>query len=345
MPLSFEEIRKNNTCLIIAEAGVNHNGSLDLALKLVDAACEAGCDCIKFQTYITEDDVLISAETAAYQKEQGMGESQYEMLKRLELSFDDFRIIKKYCDDRNILFLSTAFELKSLKFLDEIGMPFWKIPSSDIDHYPYLVEMAKTKKPIIMSTGLSTMEEIEKSVKVLRDNGCDDLTILHCNTAYPTPYEDVSLRAMDSIRERFSCDVGYSDHTEGIEVSIAAAALGAKVIEKHFTLDRNMEGPDHKASIEPNELKELVKAIRHVTKALGSPVKEISNSAKTNSKAASKSIVSICDIKKGELFTERNIACKRPGSGIEPMKWPELIGRPAKFDYLKDEFIFKEELE
>lgn len=345
MPLTWEEIKKKNDCLIIAEAGVNHNGSLDLAYKLVDEASKAGCDCIKFQTYITEDDVLVSAETADYQKKQGMGESQYEMLKRLELSFDDFRKLKKYCDDKNILFLSTAFELKSLHFLDEIGMPFWKIPSSDMNHYPYLVEMAKTKKPIILSTGLSSFAEIEESVKLLRENGCTDLTILHCNTAYPTPYEDVSLRAMDLLKEHFNCEVGYSDHTQGIEVSIAAVALGAKVIEKHFTLDRNMEGPDHQSSLEPDELKKLVEAVRHVSQALGSKEKCVSASAKLNAKAASKSIVTIKEIKKGEKFTADNLACKRPGKGVSPMDWPKLIGKEAKFSYAKDQFIKHEELD
>lgn len=342
--MDWKKQTEKNGCLLIAEAGVNHNGSLDLAYRLVDAAAEADCDCVKFQTYITEEDVLVSAETAAYQKTQGMGESQYEMLKRLELSFADFRKLKEYCEKKGILFLSTPFELKSLRFLDELGMPFWKIPSSDADHYPYLVAMAETRKPVILSSGMSGLAQIEETVRLLRRHGTEDLSILHCNTAYPTPYEDVSLLAMESIRERFGCRYGYSDHTVGIEVALAARALGATIIEKHFTLDRKMEGPDHAASMEPAELKQLVQGLRRVSAALGSREKVISASAQQNARAAKKSIVSTKYIGAGELFTEENLACKRPAGGLAPMRWPEILGQRARRSYEADCLIDAEEL-
>lgn len=325
---------------IIAEAGVNHNGKLDLALKLVDAAVEAGADCIKFQTFITEEETSVYAEKAAYQKcTTDQAESQFEMSKKLELSFDEFKLIKQYCESKGILFLSTPFEIKSVKFLDELGMKFWKIPSSDITNLPYLIEIAKTSKDVILSTGMSTISDIEKSIQVLVDHGTPKITLMHCTTEYPAPLEDVNLNAMDTLRSKFKCEVGYSDHTSGFEVAIAAVAKGATVIEKHFTLDKTMEGPDHIASLEPNELKDMVRAIRNVEVALGDSEKRITESERKNIVAARKSIVAKCKIKKGEILTEENICTKRPGSGISPMKWFDVLGTKAKRDFEEDELV------
>ena len=253
---------------IIAEAGVNHNVSLELAYKLVDAAKEADADCVKFQTYITENDTAVNCEKAEYQKTEQQ-ESQYELLKKLELSFDDFRKIQEYCKKKGIMFLSTPFDIESLKFLEEIHMPIWKIASSEVENFQLLREMAKTHKPIILSTGMCTIEEISNAVDVLKKYGAGEIKILHCNTQYPTPMEDVNLKAMYELKSMFQCDIGYSDHTQGIEVPIAAVAMGATILEKHFTLDRNMEGPDHVASLNPLELKEMVQAIRNIEKAIG----------------------------------------------------------------------------
>lgn len=240
---------------IIAEAGDNHNGSFELALKLVDKAVEAGADCVKFQTFVTENVISKFAEKAEYQKENtGSDESQFDMVKKLELSFEQFREIQKYCQKKGIMFLSTPFDLDSIGFLQEIGIPFWKIPSGEITNLPYLEKIAHTGKDIVMSTGMCTMQEIEEGLQILQKNGAGKIVLLHCNTEYPTPYSDVNLRAMQTLREKFQVPVGYSDHTKGIEVPIAAVACGASVIEKHFTLDHNMEGPDHKASLEPEEL-------------------------------------------------------------------------------------------
>ena len=275
---------------IIAEAGVNHNGSLELAYKLVDAAKEANADCVKFQTYITENDTAVNCEKAEYQKTEQQ-ESQYELLKKLELSFDDFRKIQEYCKKKGIMFLSTPFDIESLKFLEEIHMPIWKIASSEVENFQLLREMAKTHKPIILSTGMCTIEEISNAVDVLKKYGAGEIRILHCNTQYPTPMEDVNLKAMYELKSMFQCDIGYSDHTQGIEVPIAAVAMGATIIEKHFTLDRNMEGPDHVASLNPLELKEMVQAIRNIEKAIGTGKKVPSNSEKENRIAARKSIL------------------------------------------------------
>lgn len=325
---------------VIAEAGVNHNGKLDLALKLVDAAVAAKADCIKFQTFITEEETSVYAEKANYQKDTtDAEESQFEMSKRLELSFEDFIEIKNYCEKKNILFLSTPFDNKSIEFLDEIGMPIWKIPSSDITNLPYLIRIAETHKPVILSSGMSTMCDIENAFSVLRKFGSEDITILHCTTEYPAPIEEVNLMAMKSIKETFNCKVGYSDHTEGIEVPIIAAALGASVIEKHFTLDRKMEGPDHKASLEPDELKKMIEAIRIVELSMGDGIKRVSSSEEKNLEAARKSIVAKRKISTGELLTESNITVKRPGTGISPMKWFEVLGTNAKRDYNEDELI------
>ena len=324
---------------IIAEAGVNHNGSFELACKLVDEAKKAGVDCIKFQTFKAEKLVSHSAKKAEYQKKATGDSSQQDMLKQLELSFEEFIQLKNYCDKVGIAFLSTPFDFDSLAFLDTIEMPFWKIPSGEITNYPYLVALARTGKPIVMSTGMCTMEEIREAVDVLRENGAGEIKLLHCNTEYPTPFEDVNLTAMEDIRKNFSLEVGYSDHTKGIEVPIAAAALGAAVIEKHFTLDKNMEGPDHKASLEPGELAEMVRTIRNIEKALGDGVKRPSNSEEKNKPIARKSIVAQKAIAKGETLTADNLTVKRPGEGISPMQWEKVLGTKAIRDFEPDEMI------
>ena len=324
---------------IIAEAGVNHNGSIDLAYKLVDAAKEAGADCVKFQTFKSENLVSKNARKADYQGESTGEDTQLNMLKKLELSYSRFVELKKYCDEKEILFLSTPFDFESIIFLDELDIPFWKIPSGEITNYPYLVALAKTGKPIIMSTGMCEICEIKEAVEILKTNGAPEIKLLHCNTEYPTPFEDVNLRAMETLRREFNCEVGYSDHTKGIEVPIAAAAMGAAIIEKHFTLDRNMEGPDHKASLEPDELKQMVTSIRNIEKALGTGEKKPSESENKNINIARKSIVASKNIKMGEVFTEENISVKRPGNGISPMKWCEVLGKTAKKDFAEDELI------
>ena len=325
---------------IIAEAGPNHNGDFDTALRLVDAAKRAGVDCVKFQTFVSEELISKRAEKAEYQKKTtGADESQYEMLKKLELSFDQFRELKKYCDETGIMFLSTPFDIPSVRFLQELDIAFWKIPSGEITNYPYLVEIAKTHKDVVMSTGMSEMEEIAAAIKVLRENGAGRISLLHCNTEYPTPFEDVNLRAMDTLRDAFDVPVGYSDHSLGISVPIAAAARGAQIIEKHFTLDKNMVGPDHKASLEPQELCDMVSAIRNIEKALGSAEKKPSASEKKNMAVARKSIVARTAIRAGEILTEQKLAVKRPGSGISPMRWNEIVGTIARKDYIEDELI------
>jgi N,N'-diacetyllegionaminate synthase len=324
---------------IIAEAGVNHNGSFDLACKLVDAAKNAGVDCIKFQTFKSKNLVTSGAQKAEYQTETiGYG-SQVDMLKKLELSYDEFIKLKGYCDKVGICFLSTPFDLDSIDFLNSFDMPFWKIPSGEVTNYPYLVNLAKTRKPVVMSTGMCGMKEIEEAIKVLKEHGTTEIKLLHCNTEYPTPFTDVNLRAMQTIKNAFNLEVGYSDHTKGIEVPIAAVALGATVIEKHFTLNRNMEGPDHKASLEPDELKMMVDSIRHIEVALGSGDKTPSDSEKKNIAVVRKSIVAKKNIKVGEELNVSNITTKRPGSGINPMRWNEVIGTKAIREFEEDELI------
>lgn len=324
---------------IIAEAGVNHNGSFELACKLVDAAKEAGVDCIKFQTFKSDKLVSHTAQKAEYQKDTTGEGSQVDMLKKLELSYEEFISLKDYCDKNGICFLSTPFDFDSIDFLNSINMPFWKIPSGEVTNYPYLVALAKTGKTVVMSTGMCEMDEIQTAINVLRDNGAKEIKLLHCNTEYPTPFEDVNLRAMNAMRDAFGLEVGYSDHTKGIEVPVAAAALGATIIEKHFTLDRNMEGPDHKASLEPDELAQMVNCIRNIEKALGNGVKTPSPSEKKNIAVARKSIVAAKSIKAGEMLTEDNITVKRPGTGVSPMKWREVIGTKAARDFAEDELI------
>lgn len=325
---------------IIAEAGVNHNGSLCMAMRLVDAAKTAGADCVKFQTFIARNIVTKHATKAEYQKRQTQPEeSQHDMLKRLELSFDEFRALNDYCRRKDIKFMSTAFDFDSIEFLASLDMGTWKIPSGDITNLPYLIKIAKLAKPVILSTGMSTMDEIRAAVHLLRNNGSGEITVLHCTTEYPTPYSDVNLKAMLSIKDEFNVKVGYSDHTLGIEIPIAAAALGATVIEKHFTLNRNLEGPDHKASLEPCELESMVESIRHLELALGDGKKQPAESEKNNMVVARKSIIALTDIKAGELFTEMNLTVKRPGNGISPMKWFDVLGRAASRDFIEDELI------
>lgn len=324
---------------IIAEAGVNHNGSFELAYKLVDAAKNAGVDCIKFQTFKSKNLVSHTAKKAEYQKATTGDSSQQDMLKKLELSYDEFLALKDYCDQVGICFLSTPFDVDSIEFLNTINMPFWKIPSGEITNLPYLLALAKTGKPVVMSTGMCEMEEIEAAIKVLRENGTKEIRLLHCNTEYPTPFEDVNLKAMQTMRDAFGLEVGYSDHTKGIEVPVAAVALGATVIEKHFTLDCDMEGPDHKASLEPDELAAMVKSIRHIELAIGSGDKIPSSSEKKNIAVARKSIVAKTSIKAGEAFTEENITVKRPGTGISPMRWFDVLGKVATRNYEEDELI------
>jgi N,N'-diacetyllegionaminate synthase len=325
---------------IIAEAGVNHNGSLEIAKQLVDAAKAAGADCVKFQTFVAGNIVSKNAQKAEYQKkETGSEESQYDMLKKLELSFEEFKDLHAYCKRQKIEFMSTAFDFDSIDFLESLGMGIWKIPSGDITNLPYLIKIAKLNKPIILSTGMSTMEETERAIKILKEHGTGEVTVLHCTTEYPTPYEDVNLKAMLAIRETFQVPVGYSDHTKGIEVPIAAVAMGAKVIEKHFTLDKNMVGPDHKASLEPQELRDMISAIRHLEMAFGDGCKEPAESERKNMAIARKSIIASKPIEAGEVLSEENLTVKRPGDGISPMKWFEVIGNIAKRDFEEDELI------
>jgi N,N'-diacetyllegionaminate synthase len=331
-----------NKTIIIAEAGVNHNGSIETAKKMIDMATEARVDYIKFQTFKTHKLSSVSAKKAEYQiNNTHNSDSQQEMLKKLELSEENHYELITYCKNRNIAFLSTAFDLESVAFLSNFDMDFFKIPSGEITNYPYLKKIAQYKRPVILSTGMSTMDDIENAMAVLVDNGLNknDITILHCNTEYPTPFEDVNLRAMQAIADRFKVKVGYSDHTQGIEIPVAAVALGATVIEKHFTLSRDMEGPDHKASLEPDELKAMVVAIRNVEKALGNREKQITDSERINMDIARKSIIAAKDIKKGDVFGEDNITMKRPGNGISPMRWGEVLGKTAKKDFREDELI------
>lgn len=329
--------------LIIAEAGVNHNGSLEIAKRLVDKASSAGVDIIKFQTFKAEKLVSKAAKQAEYQKKNiGNGEeTQYAMLKKLELSNEQHEELIAYCNLKNIRFFSTAFDMDSIDYLHSLNLGLWKIPSGEITNYPYLKKIASYKEPIILSTGMCELTDIENAINVLVTNGVskNTITVLHCNTEYPTPMKDVNLKAMLEIKEKFGVKIGYSDHTEGIEVPIAAVALGATVIEKHFTLDKNMVGPDHKASLEPSELKAMVKSIRNIEQALGTGHKTISESERKNIEIARKSIVAAKDIKEGEIFTEENLTVKRPGNGISPMEWENIIGKVAKRDFQEEELI------
>lgn len=326
-----------NKTFIIAEAGVNHNGSLDLAKKLVDVAANAYCDCVKFQTFKAENLLLKTAEKAPYQKKTTeKEETQYEMIKKLELSEQMHIELIEYCKQKNIMFLSTPFDNESVDLLNKLGIEIFKIPSGEITNLPLLRKINTLNKEVILSTGNSTIEEIKDALQILK--ACK-VSLLHCNSEYPTPFEDVNLKAMQTLKRTFDLDVGYSDHTIGIEVPIAAVALGATIIEKHFTLDKNMEGPDHKASLNPFELKDMVISIRNIEKAIGTGEKIPTNSEMKNQLVARKSIIASKIIKEGEMFTEDNLTTKRPATGICPMKWYDVIGKIAKRNYEKDDFI------
>lgn len=326
--------------LIIAEAGVNHNGSVEIAKKLVDAAKAAGADIVKFQTSKPKNIISKFAQKAEYQKKNtGADESQLDMIKKISLSYDAHKEICEYCKKVGIQYLSTPFDLDSIDFLAELGCNIWKIPSGEVVDLPQLEKIAKRNEKVILSTGMCTMDEVRAAVKVLKDNGAGEITLLHCTTQYPAEFEDVNLKAMLSLRDEFGCKIGYSDHTRGIEVPIAAVAMGATVIEKHFTLDRNMIGPDHKASLEPDELAAMVKSIRNIEVAMGDGNKQPKPVEIGNKAVARKSITAKRAIKKGEILTEECITTKRPGTGISPMQWYEVLGTVAIRDFEEDEMI------
>ena len=328
--------------LIIAEAGVNHNGSILLAKKLIDAAKSSGADIIKFQSFFPGNLVIPGTKKANYQQDKvSLNEDQFEMLARLELNFDQQKELKNYCDSKEIEFLSSAFDLDSLKLIKNLNVKRYKIPSGEITNLPYLRFVGLQKKPIILSTGMSNIREIGNALDELIVSGVknEQITILHCTTEYPAPLEDVNLNAMTTIRDKFQIKVGYSDHTLGTEVSLAAVALGATIIEKHLTLDRNLNGPDHKASLEPEEFFTLVKGIRKISKSLGSFEKKISNSEKKNISIVRKSIMAKTEIKEGDLFSSNNLCAKRPGTGISPMLWDQVVGKRAKRDFKVNEQI------
>ena len=332
---------KNRT-LIIAEAGVNHNGDLNFAKQLINVAAEAGVDLVKFQTFNADRQVTRTAKKADYQTQTtDSSESQHEMLRRLELTEAMHKELMAHCAARNIGFFSTGFDIESVDLLLSLGQDYFKIPSGEITNLPYLRHIGQLGKAVILSTGMATLGEIEAAIDVLEQAGTAraQITILHCTTEYPTPMNEVNLRAMQSIHTAFGVAVGYSDHTQGIEVAIAAVAMGASVIEKHFTLDRNLPGPDHKASLEPKELKEMVSAIRNIEIALGDGIKRLTPSEARNKPVMRKSIVAISKIEKGEVFNLQNIAIKRPGTGISPMRWDEVIGRTSTRDFWEDELI------
>lgn len=328
---------------IIAEAGVNHNGKLELARQLIDCAVKAGADAVKFQTFITGEVISISAKKASYQMSGAHDEeSQLDMVRKLELTFDEFQSLFLLCKEKNIMFLSTACDYDSMDFIyGKLGVNIIKIPSGEMTNLPYLRRLGSMRKKIIMSTGMSSMQEIEQAMQVLLAAGTakKDITMLQCNTEYPTPMSDVNLNAMKTLRDHFGVEVGYSDHSLGIEVPIAAVAMGASVIEKHFTIDKGMIGPDHQASLDPEELKCMVKSIRNIELALGGVVKVVTPSEKKNRDIARRSIVALRPIRTGEIFSEQNLTVKRPGSGISPMNWDDVIGETAKLNYQKDELI------
>ena len=333
---------KLNKVMIIAEAGVNHNGDYDRAVEMIYAAKKAGADYVKFQTAVPELVISRFAEKAEYQKETtGREESQLEMCRKIHLRLEDYRPLAQLCREVGIGFMSTPFDLVSIDCLAELGMDYWKIPSGEITNLPYLRKIASKGGKVIMSTGMAEMAEIEAAMEILVRGGIrrEDIALLHCNTQYPTPYSDVNLNAMSEIRDRLGVRTGYSDHTCGIEVSLAAAALGAEVVEKHFTLSRDLPGPDHKASIEPDELRRMVEGIRNIDAALGDGHKRVSDSERPNMTVARKSIVAARPIAPGDLFTEENITVKRPGNGISPMRWDEIIGSVASRGYDTDQLI------
>ncbi|MBO7484707.1 MAG: N-acetylneuraminate synthase [Spirochaetaceae bacterium] len=328
--------------IIIAEAGVNHNGNMDLAKKMIDSAKSFGVDYIKFQTGKPELVTSKFALMAEYQRKNiGKSESQLDMIKKISLKADAFSILKNYCDEKKIKFCSTPFDLSSIDVLAPLNMDFMKIPSGEITNLPYLRKIANLKMPVIMSTGMSTLGDIEAALDVLYKGGLsvENITLLHCNTEYPTPFVDVNLKAMLTLKQCFGTKVGYSDHTKGIEVPVAAVAMGATVIEKHFTLDRTLPGPDHVASLEPDEMKQMVNAIRNIELAMGTGFKKVTDSEHKNMAIARKSIVAKCNIKKGEKLTTENLTTKRPGNGISPMLWDNIMGMKAVRDFSEDELI------
>jgi len=328
-----------NKCFIIAEAGVNHNGDIDIAKQLVDKAYEAGADAIKFQTFKSENLVTKKAPKAEYQKKTTGDGSQFQMLKKLELSIEDHIILNEYCKDKGIMFISTPFDFESVDLLEQIDVPIYKISSGDLTNLPLLRYVSSKNKPIILSTGMANLGEIEEAIEAIFETGNNKIILLHCTSNYPTDYEDVNLKAMLTMKEAFKLPVGYSDHTVGIEVPIAAVTLGAKVIEKHFTLDRNMDGPDHKASLEPNELKMMVKSIRNIEKAMGDGIKRCNKNEENTKNVARKSIVAARDISKDEVITINDISFKRPGFGLEPKYADLIIGKKARRNMKEDEFI------
>lgn len=330
----------DNHVMVIAEAGVNHNGSLEIAKKLVDAAKDAGADVIKFQTANAKASITTHAQTADYQNRNTGDTNQLAMVEKLELPFSDYIKIKDYCKSKDIVFGTTFFDEEGAKFsLENLELTFCKVASGEVTNLPLLELMSRTQLPVLLSTGMCTLEEVGRAIKVLKNSGSKNITVLHCTTEYPAPFNEVNLRSMVEMGRYFDLPFGYSDHTKGIEVPIAAVALGAQVIEKHLTLDNNMEGPDHKASLEPDEFAEMVSAIRNIEKALGSKEKQPSASEINNLKIARKSIVAKRAIKAGEIFNEENLTTKRPGAGISPMQWYEVIGKIAKRDFQEDELI------
>jgi len=344
--IANKSIGNKQPCFIIAEAGVNHNGDIDLAKKLIDAAVEAGVDAVKFQTWITEDLVTKNAPKANYQLETtGGGESQFEMIKKLELSFEEFKVLKKYCDKKNIIFLSTPDEEKSVDFLQSIDVPAFKLSSGELTNFRMLKKIAKQGKPIILSVGMSTISQIRESIQILEDYGSNNIIILHCNVNYPTENKDVNLRVITTLKEEFNYPIGFSDHTMSVEVPVASVALGAMVVEKHFTLDRNMEGPDHSSSLEPNELKNMVEMIRSVEVALGSPEKIITESEMGNIGVMRKVIVASRDLKKGKILDSSDIVMKRAGEGLEPKHESMILGMKLTTSLLKDGAVTLEILE
>ncbi len=329
----------NKKTLIIAEAGVNHNGSIKNAKKLIDVASDAGADIIKFQTFSPEDIVLRNTKKAQYQRKGSKrNQTQYQMLKKLELKFSEHIELFKYCKKKKIEFLSTAFDFKSINLLKKLRLKRNKIPSGEITNYPYLKEIAKISKPILLSTGMSTYREISEALNILKKSK-NYITLLHCNSAYPTPYKDVNLKVLNEMRKRFNLPVGYSDHTLGYEVSLAAVVLGASVIEKHITLNRKMKGPDHSSSLEPSEIKAMVKAIRNIEQSMGHSKKKPTKSEFKNIFFSRKSIVAKTNINKGDKFSEYNLTTKRPAKGLSPMKWTKIIGKKSNRNYKKEDLI------
>ena len=335
-------MKTDNHVIIIAEAGVNHNGNLELARRMVDEARRAGADYVKFQTAVPELVISSIAPKAEYQKETtGKEQSQLEMCRAIHLPLTDYAGLADLCREKGIGFMSTPFDLVSIDTLAPLGMDYWKIPSGEITNLPYLRKIASKGGRVILSTGMSTLDEVARAVEILEKGGIPraDISLLHCNTQYPTPMDDVNLRAMETLRSLGCGRVGYSDHTVGIEVPVAAVAMGAQIIEKHFTLDKNMEGPDHRASLDPAELRAMVSAIRNIEKAVGNPEKRVSPSERANIEVARKSIVAARDITAGEIFTEENITVKRPGNGLSPMHWDDVIGQRAARDFAYDSLI------